>query len=139
MQGDYAEVLQTDRSLLTYILLSIITCGIYAYYFIYKMAHDVNCACEGDGEQTSGLVAFIVLSVITCGLYSAWWEYKLGNRLASNAPRYGLFFPETGTTVLMWRIIGVCLCGLGPFIAMNILIKNANKLCFAYNKEHGYV
>ena len=29
------EKLQTDRSLAMYILLSIITCGIYSYYFIY--------------------------------------------------------------------------------------------------------
>ena len=36
------QPLKTDRSLVSYILLSIITCGIYSYYFIYKMAYDVN-------------------------------------------------------------------------------------------------
>lgn len=30
------EKLQTDRGLLAYIVLTIITCGIYSYYFIYK-------------------------------------------------------------------------------------------------------
>ena len=53
--------LKEDRSLVTYILLSLVTCGIYGYYFIYKLAEEVNIACEGDGEQTSGLVAFIVI------------------------------------------------------------------------------
>lgn len=48
--------LKEDRSLVTYILLSLVTCGIYGYYFIYKLAEEVNIACEGDGEQTSGLV-----------------------------------------------------------------------------------
>lgn len=61
--------LKEDRSLVTYILLSLVTCGIYGYYFIYKLAEEVNIACEGDGEQTSGLVAFILLSFITCGIY----------------------------------------------------------------------
>lgn len=56
--------LKEDRSLVTYILLSLVTCGIYGYYFIYKLAEEVNIACEGDGEQTSGLVAFILLSFI---------------------------------------------------------------------------
>ena len=42
--------LKDDRGLASYIILSIITCGIYSYYFIYKMAHDVNIACDGDGE-----------------------------------------------------------------------------------------
>jgi len=131
------EVLKTDRGLLSYILLSIITCGIYGYYFIYKMAHDVNIACSGDGESTGGLVAFILLSLVTCGIYSWIWEYKLGNRLAANAPRYGMNFQENGTSVLMWCLFGSMLCGIGPFVAMNILIKNSNKICFAYNRQHG--
>lgn len=125
--------LQTDRSLGMYILLTIVTCGIYGYYFIYKMAKDVNTACEGDGKSTSGLAAFILLSIVTCGIYAWVWYYNLGNRLQSNAPRYGLNFTENGTSVLMWLIFGSLLCGIGQFIAMNILIKNSNALCAAYN------
>ena len=34
--------LKTDRGLLGYIVLSILTCGIYSYYFIYTVARDVN-------------------------------------------------------------------------------------------------
>lgn len=131
------ERLKDDRGLLSYILLTIITCGIYGYYFIYKMAHDVNIACEGDGESTSGLVAFILLSWITCSIYAWFWYYKLGNRLAANGPRYGVVIQENGTTVLMWQIFGSLICGIGPFIAMHILIKNSNKICNAYNRAHG--
>ena len=131
------ERLKDDRGLASYIILSIITCGIYGYYFIYKMAHDVNVACDGDGENTSGLVAFILLSMITCGIYAWYWYYKLGNRLANNAGRYGLGIQENGTTVLMWCIFGTLICGIGPFIAMHILIKNSNMICNAYNRTHG--
>ena len=131
------EKLKDDRGLASYIILSIITCGIYGYYFIYKMAHDVNIACDGDGENTSGLVAFILLSMITCGIYAWYWYYKLGNRLANNAGRYGLGIQENGTTVLMWCIFGTLICGIGPFIAMHILIKNSNMICNAYNRAHG--
>lgn len=132
----HGERLKDDRGLFSYIILSVITCGIYGYYFIYKMAHDVNIACEGDGNKTGGLVAFIFLSFITCGIYAWYWYYSLGNRLAENAPRYGLSFQENGTTVLLWFLFGAFLCGIGPFIAMNILIKNSNRLCYAYNKTH---
>ena len=65
--------IQTDRSLVMYILLSIITCGIYGYYFIYKLAVDVNEMCKSDGDSTPGLLAFILLSLITCGLYAYYW------------------------------------------------------------------
>ncbi|WP_251388334.1 DUF4234 domain-containing protein [Mediterraneibacter agrestimuris] len=134
-----AVPLKTDRGLLGYILLSIVTCGIYSYYFIYTIARDVNVACEGDGQSTGGLLKFILLSILTCGIYSFWWEYSLGNRLAMNAPRYGMSFTENGTSVLMWLLFGVLLCGIGPYIAMNILIKNTNSICMAYNRQHGFI
>lgn len=131
------EKLKTDRGLLVYIILTIITCGIYSYYFLYTMARDVNIACEGDGESTAGLLQFVLLSFITCGIYALIWYYKLGNRLAENAPRYGMNFQENGTTVLVWYIFGALICGIGPYIAMSILIKNTNKICNAYNQAHG--
>lgn len=131
--------LQDDRSLVSYILLSIITCGIYSWYFIYKMAHDINIACEEDGDSTMGLVGFILLSFITCGIYGIIWEYQMGNRLHKNGPRYGFEFEENGTTVLMWSIFGSFLCGIGFFVATNILIKNSNRICAAYNQQHGYL
>jgi len=83
------------------------------------------------------LLVYILLNFITCGIYSFFWYYNLGNRLAANAPRYGLNFQENGTTVLLWQFIGALLCGIGPFVAMHIIIKNSNMICGAYNHYHG--
>lgn len=130
---DSFVTLKADRSLVVFILLSIITCGIYGYYFIYTMARDVNIACEGDGQNTGGLLVFILLNLITCGFYSWYWYYSLGNRLAQSAPRYGMNFTENGTTILLWLLLGFLLCGIGTFVAMHILIKNTNSICGAYN------
>ena len=126
-------MVDNNRSLLKYILLSIVTCGIYSYFFIYQLAKDVNIICAGDGKETAGLVKFILLSIVTCGIYSFIWMYAIGNRLAENAPRYGLNFTENGTTILMWYLFGILLCGIGPYIAMHIIIKNTNALATAYN------
>ncbi len=128
--------LKTDRSLVVFILLNIVTCGIYSLFFIYALARDINVACAGDGRNTAGLIKLILLSFITCGIYDWIWYYSLGNRLASNAPRYGMNFQENGTTILLWRLVGMLLCGIGPLIAMNIIIKNTNMLCGAYNHQH---
>lgn len=65
------------------------------------------------------------------------WYYGLGNRLAENAPRYNLNFQENGTTVLLWVLFGSFLCGIGPFVAMHIIIKNTNALASAYNAAVG--
>ncbi|MDE7218466.1 MAG: DUF4234 domain-containing protein, partial [Oscillospiraceae bacterium] len=129
--------LKADRSLIAYILLTFITCGFYSWYFIYALARDVNAACAGDGKSTAGLIKLVLLSMITCGFYGLYWYYALGNRLAANAPRYGLNFQENGTTILLWQLIGALLCGIGPLVAMHIIIKNTNALCGAYNYQHG--
>ena len=131
-----AEMVKENRRLGRYILLSICTCGFYAWYFIYTMAQDANILCEGDGKKTPGLLGFILLTIVTCGIYAIYWEYSLGNRLAECAPRYGMDFQENGTTVLLWNIFGILLCGIGHFVAMNILIKNMNALAHQYNEAN---
>lgn len=132
----YAPI-KTDRGVIGWLLLSIVTCGIYSYYFLYCLARDINVMCQDDGDSTPGLAAFILLSFVTCGFYALYWYYKIGNRLQANAPRYGLMFQENGTTVLMWQIVGALLCGLGPIFAMNIIIKNTNAMATAYNVRLG--
>lgn len=126
-------MIDSNRGLLKYILLTIVTCGIYGLYFYHKLAADVNVMCEGDGKKTAGLLKLILLTVVTCGIYQFIWFYSLGNRLSENAPRYGMQFSENGTSVLMWQLFGILLCGIGPLIAMNIIIKNTNSLAAAYN------
>jgi len=122
-----------QRSLATYIILSIITCGIYSIYFWYQFAEDTNKTCSGDGQETTNYIIVILLSIVTCGIYTYVWYYKLGNRLQANAPRYNMSFQENGTTVLMWMLFGILLFGIGPFIGMYYLIKNLNAIGNAYN------
>lgn len=128
-----ATPVETNRSLLIYILLSIITCGIYGFYFIYKLAKDVNQICREDGDNVGGLLAYILLNFVTCGFYSYYWLYKIQNRLHSAAYRYGVIVPESGTTVLVWLIFGSLLCGIGSFYGMHIVFKSANNVGMAYN------
>ena len=115
-------MVKTDRSLLIFILLNIVTCGIYGLFFIHSLAKDVNIVCYGDGKKTQGLLVLILLSIVTCGIYTFIWYYSLGNRLAVNAPRYGLTFPENGTTVLLWMLFGALLCGIGRCNLPHILL-----------------
>lgn len=126
-----------DRSLFLYIILSLLTCGIYGYYFIYRMAEDVNTACREDGGRTPGLAEFLLLSIVTCGIYTLFWMYDLGNRLQYNGRRYGVPVQESGATILLWYLLGFLCCGIGPYIAMYFLIRNCNRICAAYNRKNG--
>ncbi len=129
--------LKTDRNLLIMILLSIVTCGIYFYVFLYELIKDVDTACDGDVEETTGFWLFFLLTIVTCGIYAYIWYYKLGNRLANNCARYGIPTNEDGTSILLWMIFGAFICGVGPIIAWNIIVTNTNNVCTGYNRAHG--
>lgn len=57
----------------------------------------------------------------------------MGNRMSANAPRYGMRFQETGTTLLMWYLVGILVCGIGSYVAIYMMIRNMNQLARAYN------
>ena len=126
--GGYTGPLKTDRSLVLYILLGFLTCGIYQLYVFYTIMRDVNVACDGDGRHTPGLLEFILFGILTCGIYDLYWFYSVGNRLADNAPRYGLRFQENGTTLLLWMLIG-------SYVGVYFLLNNVNAICNAYNQQ----
>ena len=133
--GGYTGPLKTDRSLVLYILLGFLTCGIYQLYVFYTIMRDVNVACDGDGRHTPGLLEFILFGILTCGIYDLYWFYSVGNRLADNAPRYGLHFQENGTTLLLWMLIGSLLCFIGSYVGIYFLLNNVNAICSAYNQQ----
>lgn len=136
--GDPPHKIKDDRSVLVVVLLGLITCGIYFYYNVYTMARDMNTMCSDDDENTGGLIVYILLSILTCGIYGFYWEYKIGNRLHANAPKFGVTIVETGTTILLWRVIGLLLCAVGSWYGLYLLLRNMNVLAKAYNAAHGF-
>lgn len=127
------RMISTNRGLFKYIIFTILTFGIYSIFFIHSLAKDVNEMCKEDNDKVGGIFAYMILTVLTCGIYPIYWEYKIANRLQANGYRYGVIFSESGTNILLWTLLGIFICGIGPFIAMNIIIKNTNRLAQAYN------
>ena len=122
------------RSLLKLIVFSIFTLGIYALYFHHAIARDMNEMCRGDGKKTAGLIKTFLLSIITLGIYTFVWYYSIAKRIQDNARRqYGLNLPISGGKVLMWYIPGALLFGIGPYVALHIIIKNTNVLAAFHN------
>lgn len=128
--------MKTNRGLLKYILLTIITCGIYAIYFEYAFARDMNIVCAGDGKKTRGVLAQIIFSALTLGIYSLVWLYGVGERINANSFRRNMTSRCTGGSLLLWHIVGSLLFGVGPFVALYKRIHGLNDLCEAYNRGH---
>lgn len=66
------------RSLVTAIVLSIVTCGIYGIYWFVCLTNEMN-KLSGKPNDTNGGTAFL-FSIITCGIYTYYWAYKMGEK-----------------------------------------------------------
>lgn len=118
-----------------YIVFSILTFGLYDWYFRYSIARDLNKICDGDGNHTASLLPWLVFTIITCGIYNLVWEFKVADRMADNAQRYGINIREGGSNILLCRVCGVFLCCIGTYVATYIIIRNLNNLSAAYNEK----
>lgn len=116
------------------LLLTIITCGIYGFYYIYQITKDLNTMAGNDGKTIDPAIA-VVLSIVTCGIYEVWWYYQMGNRIQQMGMANNIPVEENGTTYLLWVLLGYVVCGLGTWVAMYLFIKNFNNIAFAYNSH----
>ena len=121
-----------ERGMITYILLSVLTLGIYHIVFWTKLSKDVNALCEGDGKKTMKYVFCFLLNIVTVGIFGFIWKYKLAKRLQENAARYDLKFSESGALVVVLAIV----FAFFP-VSQFVLVKNFNKMAVAYNEYNG--
>jgi hypothetical protein len=125
--------IKDDRSLFTYIVLGILTCGIYDIWFLHHLVKDVNELCAEDGKKSSGVLAYVLLSLVTCGFYSFFWWYRLGDMLERAAKRRGVNNSITGGYVLISMVLGALVCGIGSYVGIYKVIDATNDLATDYN------
>ena len=133
-----------DRSLFIYLLLSVITCGIYGIIFMWKFVEDLNeVSSKKDPQswQSPNYLIVLLLGIVTCGVYSFFWLYKVGNTMQRTGEDYGERIDESGTTFLLWTILSAWILGLGIYVVSYLMFKNMNTICHRYNEEfvNGYV
>lgn len=129
-------MINQNRSFIKFLLLSIITFGLYGLYFMTTLTSDVNTVCEGDNESTTNFFIMIILGCITCGLYPFWWYYKLGNRLNKAGHIFGVDIPDSGTTFIFYAILSPFTFGLISLLLFYRMIDDVNKLSAAYNARN---
>ena len=96
-----------NRSFWVYLLLSIVTCGLYSIYFWYVYVEDLNTIFYGDGEDSPNYIIVLLLSWVTCGIYGVYWRYKQANRMYRESyDRYGVMIEENGSAILLWTLLG---------------------------------
>lgn len=126
--------LSTKRGLLKYILLSIITLGIYSIVVMSGISTDINIiAGRYDGKRTMHFcLVFFVFSWLTLGIVPLIWYHKISNRIGSELRRRGITYSFGAGSFWGWNILGILII-VGPFIYLHKMLKAMNLLSENYN------
>ena len=84
-----AGQLKTNRGLLKFILLNIITLGIYSLVIFSGISSDINViASRYDGKQTMHFcLLFFLVGPITLGIADIVWFHRISNRIGNELKR----------------------------------------------------
>lgn len=126
--------LKTTRGLLKFILLSIVTLGIYALVYFSSISSDINViASRYDGKKTMHfcLLAFI-LTPLTCGIAAIVWFHKISSRIGAELSRRGIHYSFSAADFWLWDVLGA-LITVGPFVYIHKLSTAMNLLAEDYN------
>lgn len=84
------------------ILLTILTLGIYGFFWFYKLTEEVNIL-SGDNSISPGMA--ILFTILTCGLYGVYWAYKMGQNISIAQNHKGI--PADDKSIL-YLILSLC-------------------------------
>lgn len=126
--------LKTNRGLLKFILLSVITLGIYAIVAMSSVSSDVNVICSRyDGKKTMHYcLLFFLVGPITLGIADLVWYHRISNRIGGELQRRGLGYDFGAKDFWLWGILGSMIV-VGPFIYTHKLFKAMNTMSENYN------
>ncbi|MCI5746008.1 MAG: DUF4234 domain-containing protein [Erysipelotrichaceae bacterium] len=83
----------THREVALVVLLSILTCGIYSFYWFYVTTNELNENDKSTPELMNYAIAFL-LALVTCGIYGIYWNYMFYKKVdaATNEDNFLLNF-----------------------------------------------
>lgn len=129
-----AYKLKTNRGLLKYIFLSLITFGIYGIVTMSEVTEDINIiASRYDGRRTMHYcLIFLIFSWLTLGIAPLVWAHRMCGRIGNELARRGIAYRFGTGTFWGWGFFGSLIL-VGPFIYTHKLLKAMNLLATHYN------
>lgn len=95
------------------IVFSVITCGIYSWYWLFSLAEDVNSVTRRPEATSGGMV--LLFTIITCGIYGWYWLYKSGEALDKLRMEQGL---PTGYFAILYLLLSIFGFGIISYALM---------------------
>ncbi len=127
--------LNTNKGLLKYILLSLITCGIYGIVVMSSVSNSINIvASRYDGKKTMHFCMLLFLvGPLTLGIGYFVWYHKISARIGAELKRRGIDYSFGASAFWLWNVLGALII-IGPFVYLHKLFKATNLVCKHYNE-----
>ena len=107
-----------NRNIPLAIIFSIITCGIYLLYWLYKISEETRAMTGNADSGSPGLD--VVLEIVTCGVYGFFVVYQSAKRIYQYETQEGLAASDDSVMLTVLAIFGW-------IIALAILQSKLNK------------
>ena len=75
-----------ERNIVVYLLLTLVTCGIFGIYWMIVILKDIATT---SGEDINPWMV-ILLSIITCGIYGIYFSYQMGKYMVKAGENYNV-------------------------------------------------
>lgn len=136
MMSNYhpASQLKTNKSLAKFILLSLITFGIYGIVVMSSISNDINLivSCY-DGKRTMHYcLLFFLVGPITLGIGTLVWYHRISTRIGAELRRRRIPYFLSAADFWLWHVLGSLII-VGPFVYLHKLFKATNLMCANYN------
>jgi hypothetical protein len=108
------------KSVLMVMLLTIITCGIYSFFWLYQVTQELTDYSE-DYRLSPG--TSVLLTILTCGLYQIYWWYRIADIFITAQMKAK--YPRVNDNKVLFVVLSIF--GL-DIISMAILQSDMNQL-----------
>ena len=106
------------KNIVTCIILSVVTCGIYGIYWMVCLNNDI-AALTGRQRITGGML--ILLSIVTCGIYTWIWMYNQGTDIDALKTQRGV---QSSGTAVLYLVLSLFGLGIVSYALMQNEINN---------------
>lgn len=123
------------------LLLNVITCGFYSYFWMYSTTEDLKYL-SNRLDVPSGITV-VILTLVTCGLYEIYWYYKIGSVIEGIYHQNNLVSPVSGSKYMILILVGFILScfGIGAILVLLLPLiaqQDINNLIALYEQNNPY-
>ena len=101
----FGTMLLEKRSVATVILLSFFTCGLYLFYWYFKVYEELEFI-TGKTPTENGYGLDLLLVIITCGIWGIYVDYKISLAIFEYQKRSGLPASDTSMVAVVLDVVG---------------------------------